>query len=430
MKSDLKGFHRLSPYERLDKLREMCKLTDDEITTLRNGGYLDLEYANKMIENVIGTIQIPLGIATNFLINNRDYLVPMAIEESSVVAAASNAAKLARPAGGFIAEVDEPIMIGQIQLKNLKNIGKAKKIIASKQSAIRKLVNRDDSTLVKMGGGFRGVELREVKINNENMLIIHLLVDVRDAMGANAINTMCEHLAPHLEEWTGGKTGLKIISNLAEHRLAKARAIWRADILEKSFSNNANGLSGKEIAQRIVDAYHFARDDYYRCATHNKGIMNGIDAVMIATGNDWRAAESGAHSWTRLNDKPLTHYEIDEEGNLIGEIELPMVVGLVGGATKMNPVAQISLKILGVKNAQELAGVAAAVGLANNFAALRVLATEGIQKGHMKLHATNIAAMAGARGEIIDKIAKQMIREDKVNFSRALSILKEMKGKK
>jgi hydroxymethylglutaryl-CoA reductase len=416
--SELPGFHRLSPGERLDIVRGFAGLEEEDLEALRKTGRLDLETAGRMIENVIGTMEIPFGVATNFRINKRDVLVPMAIEEPSVVAAASNAAKLARPGGGFEASTDEPVMIGQIQLVNVPDVEGARQAIADKKQGIIELCNEQDSTLVKFGGGARDVEVREIETEQGRMLVVHIMVDVRDAMGANAINTIAEKVTPLLEELSGGEAKLRIISNLATSRLARARAVWKKDVI------------GEDTVQGILEAYAFACSDQYRCTTHNKGIMNGVDAVTIATGNDFRAVEAGAHSFAAFERgyTSLSRYERDDEGNLVGSIELPVAVGTIGGATRTNPVARVALKILGIKTAQELAQVMASVGLAQNFAALRALATVGIQEGHMKLHAKNIAVTAGARGDLIDTVAARMVGEREISVARAEQILKELSG--
>lgn len=419
--SKLPGFHSLEMNERLKIIKGYANLTDEEVKLLKSGSSLN-PIADKMIENVIGTTQIPVGIATNFRINNKDILIPMAIEETSVVAAASHAAKLTLP-NGFTAEADEPLMIGQIQIIGLKEnqYEPTKKMILDNKDKIKEITNKKDSTLIKLGGGLRDIEVRKVMYENgkggEMFMVVHLIVDVRDAGGQNAVNTMVECVAKYLEELTGAKTRLKIISNLADRRLARAKTVWKKELL------------GKELIDAFLDIYHLAVADPYRCATNNKGIMNGVDAVCIATGNDFRALEAGAHSYAARNGKyqPLTKYHKDKEGSLVGEIELPVVVGLVGGATKVNPIAQISLKILGIKTAQELAQIIACVGLANNFAAVRAIAKEGIQRGHMRLHASNIAHQAGAKHGEIDIVAKHMIGEKNISESRAKEILEEMR---
>ncbi len=418
--SRIAGFYKLSPEERLQRVKEFAGLSDEEAEMLRNAGSLRISLADRMIENVIGAIGLPLGVATNFMINGRDYLIPMAIEEPSVVAAASNAAKIARDKGGFRASSTEPIMIGQIQLLGVSDVARVERSISSHKEEILRLANEQDPILVKLGGGAKDLEVRALATPRGKMLVVHLLVDCRDAMGANAVNTMAEAVAPALEEITGGKALLRIISNLAVHRLATAEAV---------FSKEA--LGGEDAVDGILDVYALAASDPFRCATHNKGIMNGVDAVAIATGNDFRALEAGAHAYAALggNYSPLTRCEKDAEGNLAGSIKMPMAVGLVGGATAVHPAAKACIKILGVKSAGEFAQVLASVGLAQNFAALRALATEGIQRGHMELHARNIAIMAGAQGEMIDKVATALARERRVRLDRAKELLEEMKGK-
>ncbi len=412
--SRIAGFYRLSPEERLRLVKEFAGLSDEEVEILRSTGALKLEQANRMIENVVGTAELPLGIAVNFLINGRDYLVPMAIEEPSVVAAASNAARMARERGGFTASSDEPLMIGQVQLTDVGDPLEAKEAILSSKEGILRVANEQDPTLVRLGGGAKGLEVRMLGTDEGEMLVVHLLVDVRDAMGANAVNAMCEAVAPLLEELTGGRAYLRIISNLATSRLARAEAVFAKEV-----------LGGEEVVDGIVKAYALAAADPYRCATHNKGIMNGIVAVALATGNDTRALEAGAHAYAAMGGsyKPLTTWRKTGEGDLWGRIELPLAVGIVGGATASNPVARVCLKILGVKSARELAEVMAAVGLAQNLAALRALVAEGIRRGHMKLHARNLAIMAGATGELIDRVAEQMVKEGRISFDRAREVL-------
>lgn len=404
----------------MNRVKEFANLSKEEVEVLSNTGSLGMKLANKMIENVVGSIELPLGIAVNFLINEKEYLIPMAIEESSVVAAASNAAKMARAKGGFETESTPPRMIGQIQVTDLENIERAKRTILSERENIIELANRQDPVLVEVGGGAEDLEVREIESPSGKMLIVHLIVDTRDAMGANVVNTMAEAVAPLIEEITGGNVFLRIISNLADKRIAKARAVF-----------DKEALGGENIVNGVLKAYHFAVADPYRAATHNKGVMNGIDAVALATGNDIRALESGAHSYAALNGEytPLTSWERNEEGDLVGEIEIPVAVGIIGGSTQMNPIAKTCLKILDVDSSQELGEIMAAVGLAQNLAALRVLGAEGIQRGHMRLHARNIAFSVGARGETLDEIAEQMIRENKVSIDRARELLEELQKK-
>ena len=418
--SQLPRFYKLSPEERLDAVKEFAELSDEEVRLLKRTGAIELGQANRMIENVVGTTELPLGIATNFLINCRDYLIPMAIEEPSVVAAASNAAKMARVKGGFRTSSTEPIMVGQIQLVSTENPSRAReKILANKERILAK-ANEQDPILVKLGGGARDIEARVLDTEAGPMVIVHLLVDVRDAMGANIVNTMCEAVAPTIEDLTGGQVYLRIVSNLATRRLARAEAVF------------AKGeLGGEEVVNGILRAYAFATADPYRCATHNKGIMNGIIAIALATANDTRALEAGAHAYAAFGGayKPLTIWEKTSDGDLRGKIELPIAVGTIGGATEVHPVARVCRKILGVRTANELAEVMAAVGLAQNLAAIRALVAEGIQRGHLKLHARNVAATVGAKGELIDFVAKRMVEEGKVSFDRAVAILKELEQK-
>ncbi|HDJ96981.1 MAG TPA: hydroxymethylglutaryl-CoA reductase, degradative, partial [Thermofilum sp.] len=359
--------------------------------------------------------------AVNFLINGKDYMVPMVIEESSVVAAASNAAKVMRRDGGIKSVATDPVMIGQIQVIKLRNPWYVKMQIIEHKDEILELANQQDPILVKLGGGAKDLEVRVVDSPRGPMVIVHLLVDVRDAMGANAVNTMAESVSPFIEKITGGKTHLRIISNLADRRLVRSWVkVYKEDI------------GGEEVVDAIVDAWAFAAADPYRAATHNKGIMNGVIAVALATAQDHRAIEAGAHAYAARFGRyePLTHWEKDEDGNLVGSLEMPMAVGIVGGATKVHPVAKVALKILGVKTAKELAEVMGAVGLAQNFAALRALATEGIQRGHMKLHARNLAVMAGATGDLIEEVARRMIEEGKITFPRAKELVEELTSKK
>ena len=419
MSSRLPGFYKLSVEERLEVVAKFSNLSEDEKKMLLSTGALPLEIADRMIENVIGTFELPIGIATNFLIDGKDYLIPMVLEEPSVVAAASNAARMARERGGFFTDYTGSVMIGQIQVTKLKDPNSAKfEVLRNKDEIIQK-ANECDPILVKLGGGCKDVEARVINTFKGDMLIVHLLIDVKDAMGANAVNTMCEAVAPLIERLTGGKVYLRIVSNLATYRLARAKAVFDKKV-----------IGGEEVVEGIMYAYAFAKSDPYRCATHNKVIMNGISAVAIATGNDFRALEAGAHSYAALfGYKPLTCYEVDEDGNLVGTIELPIAVGTIGGATNVNPLAKICLKILGVKTSEELARIMAAVGLAQNFAALRALATEGIQRGHMELHARNIAITAGAVGDEVDKIVDIMVKERKIRIDYAKELLKKLREK-
>ena len=414
--SRIPGFYKLPVEERLKKVAEFANLTEEEVELLKKEGNLNLEIADRMIENVIGTMAYPFGIATNFLINGKEYLIPMVIEEPSVVAAASNAAKMTRSKGGIHTSSTGPIMIGQIQLVDVKDPYAQKMRILEEKEEILKIANEQDPVLVKFGGGAKDVEVRVIDSPKGPMVITHLIVDVRDAMGANAVNTMCEAVAPFIERITGGRVYLRIISNLADKRLVRARTV-----VEKE------AVGGEEVVDGIVSAWAFAAADPYRAATHNKGILNGVIAVALATGQDHRAIEAGAHAYAAKTGKymPLTTWEKNEDGDLVGTLEMPMAVGIVGGATKVHPVARIALKILGVKTATELAEIMGAVGLAQNLAALRALAAEGIQYGHMRLHARNLAMMAGATPEIVDKIVEIMVRERKIRYDRAEELVKQ-----
>ncbi len=419
--SRLPGFHKLSIEERLLKLKEIAELDDEDIKLLKSEGPLPLEIADKMIENVVGTLGIPLGIATNFLINGREYLVPMAIEEPSVVAAASNAAKMTRAGGGIRAEATEPLMIAQIQLVKVPSPHTAKYIILERKKEIIDLANSTNPILLKVGGGVRDVEVRVLDSPTGPMVVTHLIVDVRDAMGANTINTMAEAVAPLIEKWTRGKVYLRIISNLADRRLVRAWTKVPKDV-----------LGGDDVVEGIIYAWSFAAADPYRAATHNKGIMNGVIAVALATGQDTRALEAGAHAYAARNGKysPLSVWEKDKDGNLVGYLEMPMAIGIIGGAVKVNPIAKLSLKILGIKTAKELAEIMGAVGLAQNLAALRALATEGIQKGHMKLHARQLAITAGAKGEDVDAVVEEMLKRGEIRIDVAKEILESLRQRK
>ena len=416
--SQIPGFYKLTPKQRLTLVKQFADLTDEETNTLQNTGPLPLEQADRMIENVIGTFPIPLGIAVNFLINNHDYLIPMAIEEPSVIAAASYAAKMARDGGGFHTTSTPPIMIGQIQTTHIKDPYNARMQVIQAKDEILKKANEQDPVLINAGGGAKDLDAKVIQTTQGPMLITELHVDCRDAMGANAVNTMNEAVAPIIEHITSGHTLLRIISNLAVKRLARA-----------SCTIPKESVGGEKIVDGIVNAYAFAAADPYRAATHNKGIMNGTIAVIIATGNDHRAIEAGAHAYAARTGQytSLSTWEKNANGDLTGTLELPMAVGLIGGAVKTHPIARIAIKILGVKTANEFGEVCTAVGLAQNLGALRALANEGIQRGHMSLHARNIAVMAGATGEQIDTISAKMVEERKIRVDRAKELLDKLK---
>ena len=418
--SEVPGFYKLSMQERMKLLKESAGLSEEEANVMANTGGLPRDVADRMIENVVGGITIPMGIATNFKINGKDYLIPMALEEPSVVAAASNAAKMARVKGGFVVTNTGPVMIGQIQVVNVPKPESAKSKILENKDSLLKRANDQDPMLVSLGGGAKDLNVKVLSTLKGPMVVAELIVNTGDAMGANAVNTMAEAVAPLVEDISGGKTYLKIISNLADRRLVRATATF-----------DKEAIGGEEVVDGIVYAYAFADADPYRCATHNKGIMNGVVAVAIACGQDIRALEAGAHSYASRSGKykPLTTWERTPDGDLLGKLEMPMAVGLVGGAAKTHPTARAAIKVLGVKTATELAEVMGAVGLAQNFAALRALASEGIQSGHMKLHSRNVAVSAGATGELIDLVAARMIQEKKIRFDRAKELVSELSKK-
>ncbi len=425
--SEISGFYRRSIAERREAIREWGGLSDAEMAAYEFPPGIDPATIDRMIENVIGVFPLPLGVATHFRVNGVDRLVPMALEEPSVVAAASNSAKVARSSGGFFASSSPPVMIGQVQLLEVPDPAAARHRILAERERLLDAANALDPVLVKFGGGAKDLEVRLLESPRGPMVVVHLLVDARDAGGMNAVNTMCEALGPELARIAGGRFRLRIISNLAIHRVVRARATFPAAALA---TENA---TGPQVVDAILEAYAFAVADPFRCATHNKGIMNGISAVVIATGNDFRAIEAGAHSfaaWTAAPGhviRPLTAYEKDANGDLVGSIEVPMPVGLVGGATAVHPTAKANVKLLGVKSARELGEIIASVGLAQNFGALRALATEGIQRGHMELHARNLAVSAGARPDEIDRVAERLVRERAVRFDRAKAILDELR---
>jgi hydroxymethylglutaryl-CoA reductase len=411
--SRIGGFHRKSPKQRLDLVAAFADLDEPTKAHLGDMGNLPELLADKLIENVIGTMNVPIGIATNVKIDGEDVLVPMATEESSVVAAVCNAARQNYDSG-FSTSMSGTLMIAQVQAVGVSDPHAARLRLLERRDEIKAICDDCDPILVRLGGGFRELEVRILETRGGVMLITHLIVDTRDAMGANAVNTMAEKVAPHIAAWSGGRVYLRILSNLADRRLARAHAVWRLD-----------AIGGTDVRDGIIGAYHFAAADPYRAATHNKGIMNGVSAVVLATGNDTRAVEAGAHAYAARSGRytSLTHYEVTPGGDLSASIELPMAVGLIGGATKIHPTAQACLKILGVSTAERLARIIAAVGLAQNFSALKALATVGIQKGHMDLHAQNIAMMAGAVGEEVEAVARAMVTQGTVRIDVAETIL-------
>lgn len=412
--SEYSGFYKLSVEDRLNEVVEFSDLDENSISALKDAETLDLDLADHMVENVIGRFTLPLGVALNYNINGKDYIIPMVTEEPSVIAAASNAARIARGGGGFKSYYIKSNMIAQIQITDIEDPYYVQSIIYEHKDEIIEKCNACDPILVKLGGGVVDLEVKVLEVKSKYFVVVHLIVNTLDAMGANAVNTMAESIAPFIEEITGGNVYLRILSNLATERLVRARV-----------KINKEDLGGEDVVDKIVVAYQFAVADPYRAATHNKGIMNGISAVVLATGNDTRAIESGAGAYASRSGQysPLTTWEKDKDGNLVGTIEMPMAVGLVGGATKSHPTAQAAVKILGVKTADELGEVIAALGLGQNLAALRALATEGIQKGHMSLHARNVAIQAGANKDQVDSIAKQMIKDKKINVDYAKELL-------
>ena len=423
-RSNIKNMRNLSPQQRLEAVSKAINCNPNLLNDLKGEGSLPLKIADGMIENVVGRFELPLGIATNFLVNGKDYLIPMAVEEPSVVAAASHMAKMARTSGGFQASSDRPIMRGQIQVMDLEDLYASKAKILEHKNELISAANEKDKTLVNLGGGCEDLEVHLFKETPAGpMLVVHLLVDVCDAMGANTVNTMAEHIAPLIEKLINGRVRLRILSNLADKRLVTASVKLSASQFD------TKNYSGNEVIKGIFEAASFAAVDPYRAATHNKGVMNGIDPIIVVTGNDWRAIEAGAHAFAARDGHytSLTDWSISNNGDLVGKITLPMAVGLVGGATKTHPTAKAAIEVLGVKTATELGQVIAAVGLAQNLAALRALATEGIQRGHMTLHARNIAVQAGANGSEIDLIVKGMIDSQNVTMDNAMQILKALR---
>ncbi|QPC81252.1 hydroxymethylglutaryl-CoA reductase, degradative [Phototrophicus methaneseepsis] len=421
--SRLSGYYKKSWQERLSTLIEWTDLSSSASDTLSGVAGLSVEDAANMIENAIGIFSLPLGIATNFRINDRDYLIPMVIEEPSVVAAVSNAARLFREGGGFITSSDDPVMIGQIQVLDIENLDTAEQqVLANKQMLLAK-ADEVGGSILKYGGGSRDIEVFQYPNTSVgNMLIVHLLIDTRDAMGANIINTAVEHIAPDIEALTSGRVNLRILSNLTDRRKAHAEGMIPASELARG------EMTGEEVVQAIVEAAVFAEVDPYRAATHNKGIMNGIDAVILATGNDWRAVEAGAHAYAARDGRytSMTKWWQDEDGNLRGRIDVPLAVGIVGGATRVHPVAQLALRILDISSAQQLSEIVAAVGLAQNLAAIRALATDGIQAGHMRMHARQLAVAAGAASQDVGRIAQQMIANQRIRLEYAKELVQKL----
>jgi len=419
--SRIPKFHTQTIAQRLESLAQAGEFSLDELAVFQDKAGFSVEQADHMVENAIGIFSLPLGLGLNFIVNGREVIVPMAIEEPSVVAGASFMAKLARSKGGFIASTTPPEMIGQMQLLDVRNLATARAVLLDHKDELLQEANRIDPVLINLGGGARDLEIRSIESSPiGSFLVIHLIYDVRDAMGANAVNTACEKLAPKIEALTGGRVHLRILSNLADRRMARASCV--IPVQELAFDT----YSGEQVRDGIIEAWAFAASDPYRAATHNKGIMNGVDAGVIATGNDWRAIEAGAHAYAARSGQytSLSTWGKDGDGNLTGSLEMPMAVGIVGGATRVHPTARAALKLMHVTSSAQLAEIIVSVGLAQNLAALRALATEGIQRGHMTLHSRQVAIAAGASGKLIDKISAQLVAERSVRIDRAEEILK------
>ena len=421
--SRLPGFYDLGTQQRLQELAVIAGLSAEYKAVIDGTAGLTPEQADYMIENAVGVYALPLGVAANFVVNDREVIVPMAIEEPSVVAGASFMAKLARAGGGFRAECSPPEMIGQLQILDLDDVAEAKHSLLAQKSELLGAVEDVDPVITQLGGGVRDLEVRIIRHSPiGSFLAVHLIYDTRDAMGANAVNTAVEALAPLLERKTGGRVHLRILSNLADRRLARAEVC--IPTRELAFGS----YSGEKVRDGIIEAWAFAASDSYRASTHNKGIMNGVDAVVIATGNDWRAIEAGAHAFAARSGHygSLSEWSVDDEGNLHGELEMPMAVGIVGGSTSVHPCARAALQLLRVRSSVELAEIIVSVGLAQNLAALRALSTEGIQRGHMGLHARQVAIAAGAQGDEVERLARVMVIESKIRVDRARELLQSL----
>ncbi|MBC5636698.1 hydroxymethylglutaryl-CoA reductase, degradative [Ornithinibacillus sp. BX22] len=423
--SRIPGFYKRTVEERRELLQEALELSEDDLSVLTSQEALPIDTADKMIENVIGTFPLPLGLGLNFLINGKDYIIPMVVEEPSIVASASHIAKIVRDAGGFKTEASDRVMIGQIQVVGCPDFDAAKNVLLEAKNELMEAANAAYPSIVARGGGARDLDVRILNDSPDSsygtMLVLHLYIDTCDAMGANIINTMVESLAPTVEELTAGKVYLRILSNLADRCIAKATCVIPPKLL-------ATGeYSGEEVRDGVVHAFEFADSDPYRAVTHNKGIMNGIDPVVIATGNDWRAVEAGAHAYaSRFGSyRSMTKWSVDQEGNLVGELELPMSIGTVGGAIRVHPISQLAHKMLNIESASELAQIIVAVGLAQNLGALKALVTDGIQKGHMALHSRSVAIAAGATGEMIDIIAEQLVKLKEIRVGKAKELVEQ-----
>ena len=416
--SRLPGFYKITVDERRALVSEVTGTSSAEIEGALDGGGIDAEIADKFVENVIGTYALPLGVALNLRLDDEDFVVPMVVEEPSVVAAASNAAKMIRAGGGFVSDIDEPVMIGQIELRDVRDPVSSSRALLGKTDSLLSLADLAVPGLVARGGGARALEVR---ILDEHTLVVHVLVDCRDAMGANLVNTVAEAVAPQLAVIAGARIGLRILSNLCDHRCVRVSCRVPADALA------TDDMGGRDVADAITRASRFAEMDPYRAATHNKGIMNGVDPVVIATGNDWRAVEAGAHAFAARSGRysPLATWKASQ-GFLEGRIELPLALGTVGGTLRVHPAARLALRLLGSPNAGKLAAIAASVGLASNLAALRALATDGIQRGHMGLHARSVAVAAGAPMHLVDRVAAMIVEAREITFEGATRALESL----
>jgi len=415
-------FYKLSVSQRVREVRRQGLLSNHDYQALASGDHtLSIQSADKMIENVIGVMGLPVGLGLNFLINGREYAVPLVVEEPSIVAALSSAAKVARAGGGFSVESTEPILIGQIQIVDVSHPQRAKSALLQRKGEILNLANSLHPNMVARGGGAKDLEVHIHPSSGQggDMVVAHLLVDTRDAMGANLVNTMCEGVASLVESIAEGKVFLRILSNLTDRAMVKATTSIPVDALV------GRGFDGEQVRDGIILANEFASIDPYRAATHNKGIMNGIDAVALATGNDWRAIEAGAHAWAARGTHyaSLTQWTRGEDGSLVGQLEIPLKVGIVGGPLQSNPTVGMNLRLLGVQSARELAEVMGAVGLAQNFSAIRALVTEGIQQGHMTLHARTVVAAAGAGPEIFETVVDRLIESGEIKVWKARELI-------
>lgn len=423
--SRISGFYNKTIEERRNMITDMHDFSKEEKNALFSKEALSVDTADKMIENVIGTYPLPLGLGLNFLVNDKEYKIPMAVEEASVVASASHIAKIVGSAGGFQAESADRLMIGQIQVVGCSDFSVAKEAILAKKEILIEEANAAYPSIVARGGGAEDLEVRIINEDEQSkyskMLVVHIYINTCDAMGANIINTMVESLAPSIEKITKGKVYLRILSNYADRSLARSKCVIPPHLLQ------TEGFSGEEVRDGVVQAYEFAASDPYRAVTHNKGIMNGIDPVVIATGNDWRAVEAGAHAYAARDGqyRSMTKWSVDQEGNLVGELELPMSIGIVGGSIRVHPISKLALNILNIDSAAELAQVIVSVGLAQNLGALKALVTDGIQKGHMALHSRSVAIAAGATGEMVDIIAEQLIETKDIRVGKAEELVGE-----